>query len=149
MPKFEIEVCRIGYGARTISVEAETLAEAEREALDSAGDYEFSEHDADYGLTSDAPLSITNDIKEEIEEVCSYLGGEVDDFVGNFLEGDNFELNLTHVYMRCAKIQAALQVEVFHSFQFPGRDLTFNVSSLRDYQDMVDGLKKYWESENE
>lgn len=149
MPKFEIEICRIGYGARTFSVEAETLAEAEKEALDSAGDYEFNEHSSDYCLTSDTPSGLTKDIKEEIEEVCSYLGGEVDDFVGNFLEGDNFELNHTHVYLRCAKIQAALQVSVFHSFQFPGRDLTFNVSSLRDYHDMVAELKKYWESENE
>jgi len=38
----------MGYGFREITVEAENEEEAEQKALDVAGDYEYSEHDAKY-----------------------------------------------------------------------------------------------------
>ena len=48
--KYNIEVCRISYGFATIEVEAESLEQAEEIALDEAGNYEFSEKDAEYTI---------------------------------------------------------------------------------------------------
>ena len=56
---FNIEVIRIGYGSRTISVEAETYEQAQELALDKAGDYEYSEKSADYELADSPTLPIT------------------------------------------------------------------------------------------
>ena len=50
--EFEVAVLRIAYGSRKIRVKAKSKFEAERKALDEAGDYEFSEHDADYEIES-------------------------------------------------------------------------------------------------
>lgn len=47
---FDIEVRRISWGFRTIKVYADDQIEAEQIALDTAGDYEFSERSADYDL---------------------------------------------------------------------------------------------------
>ena len=49
---FEIEVRRIGWGFRTIKVYADDQVEAEQIALDTAGDYEFSERSSDYDLAN-------------------------------------------------------------------------------------------------
>ena len=46
--EYHIEVCRIGYGHKTISVTASSHEEAEQLALDEAGSYEFSEHTSEY-----------------------------------------------------------------------------------------------------
>ncbi len=48
MPKFEVQVFRTSYSSRIIEVEAENEEEAKENAIEKAGDYEFSEHDADY-----------------------------------------------------------------------------------------------------
>jgi hypothetical protein len=45
---FDVDVCRIGYGNRTIRVQATTAKKAERLAEDEAGSVEFSEHTAKY-----------------------------------------------------------------------------------------------------
>jgi len=50
--EFDVAVLRIAYGSRRIRVKAKSQFEAERRALDEAGDYEFSEHDADYEIES-------------------------------------------------------------------------------------------------
>jgi hypothetical protein len=47
---FDIEVRRIGFGFRTIKVYADDQVEAEEIALNTAGDYEFSEKTADYDI---------------------------------------------------------------------------------------------------
>jgi hypothetical protein len=46
--KFSVLVTRTSYASRNIEVEAESVAEAKEKAIEEAGDYEFSEHDADY-----------------------------------------------------------------------------------------------------
>ena len=51
MPIFRIEVTRIGYASRVIEVEATTQDDAERIALETAGNHEFTEHYAEYQLT--------------------------------------------------------------------------------------------------
>ena len=48
MPKFEVQVFRTSYSSRIIEVEAENEEEAKENALEEAGGYEFSEHDAEY-----------------------------------------------------------------------------------------------------
>ena len=48
MAKFKIEVARISYASRIIEIEADTEEQAKEKAIDEAGNYEFSEHDADY-----------------------------------------------------------------------------------------------------
>ncbi|MBM4147172.1 MAG: hypothetical protein FJ240_13030 [Nitrospira sp.] len=50
--EFEVAVLRIAYGSRKIRVKAKSQFEAEQKALNEAGDYEFSEHDADYEIES-------------------------------------------------------------------------------------------------
>jgi hypothetical protein len=56
--KFQVEVCRIAYAVRTIEVEALNAEEAENIALDTAGNYEFSEHHADYECNAVVPMSL-------------------------------------------------------------------------------------------
>ncbi len=46
--KFGVMVRRTEYGNRLIEVDAENAEEAVDKALDVAGDYEFSSHDATY-----------------------------------------------------------------------------------------------------
>lgn len=48
MPRYEVEVCRTGYGFNTIEVEASCADEAMMKALDEAGNHYYSEKDADY-----------------------------------------------------------------------------------------------------
>lgn len=48
--KFSIPVVRIGYGFKTIEVEADSQEEAEELALDEAGDYEYSEKESQYEI---------------------------------------------------------------------------------------------------
>lgn len=50
--KYKVTVSRISYSARTIEVEAESDIEAYDKALDEAGNYEFSESNADYEVES-------------------------------------------------------------------------------------------------
>lgn len=63
MSKFEIEVCRVGYGFATIPVEANTLEEAETIALDEAGGHSFSEKTSEYSLTNASTPSPTDAIQ--------------------------------------------------------------------------------------
>jgi hypothetical protein len=60
---FDIEVIRIGYSSRTISVEAETYEQAQELALDKAGDYEYSEKSADYELADSPTKKLPTTIK--------------------------------------------------------------------------------------
>lgn len=48
---YDIEVCRISYAHRTITVKAASLEEAQNLALEEAGDFEFSESEVDYSLS--------------------------------------------------------------------------------------------------
>lgn len=48
MKKYSVDVCRIGYAYATIEVEAENETDAMELAVEQAGDYEFSEKDAEY-----------------------------------------------------------------------------------------------------
>jgi len=66
---YEIEVCRIGYGHKTIEVEATSQEEAEQIALDEAGSYEFSEKDAEYVL----PDSNNEISKEKLAAIANKL----------------------------------------------------------------------------
>jgi hypothetical protein len=46
--KFNIPVIRVSYAHKTIEIEAENLNEAIELALDTAGNYEFSESSSEY-----------------------------------------------------------------------------------------------------
>lgn len=48
--KFTVPVCRTSYGFRNVEVLAKSLKEAEKLALEDAGNHEFSEKDADYTI---------------------------------------------------------------------------------------------------
>ncbi len=50
MPKYYVEVTRTSYSSRTLEIEARDDAEAEQKALDTAGNYEFSEGNAEYDV---------------------------------------------------------------------------------------------------
>jgi hypothetical protein len=49
---YDVEVCRIGYGVRTITVRGRNDVEAEKNAREVAGNYEYTEHASDYDVTS-------------------------------------------------------------------------------------------------
>jgi len=59
--EFEVAVVRIAYGSRKIRVKAKSQFQAEQKALDEAGDYEFSERDADYEIESVHEVSSDTD----------------------------------------------------------------------------------------
>lgn len=48
MPKYKVTMRRTGYAFRDIEVEAESRDKAREKAYEIAGDYEYSEKDADY-----------------------------------------------------------------------------------------------------
>jgi hypothetical protein len=48
MKKFEVDVTRLAYSNRTLSVEAESEEEAYQVALSMAGDYDYSESSSEY-----------------------------------------------------------------------------------------------------
>lgn len=49
---YEVQVVRIAYGSCKITVNAISIDDAVKEAVNQAGEYEFSEHDADYEIES-------------------------------------------------------------------------------------------------
>jgi hypothetical protein len=65
--QFLIEVTRTSSSTKMFKVEAEDIGGARDKALDNAGSYEFSEHDADYSVTSVMPI-----------EKASYVHVDVD-----------------------------------------------------------------------
>lgn len=73
---FEIDVTRLSYGSRTITVQASSLKEAQDLALDEAGNHLYKEADADYML-SDEPTPEQVRIEElnqrvtELEELLA------------------------------------------------------------------------------
>lgn len=77
MEKFKVEVLRIGYATKEIEVEAETQEEANEKALDDAGNYEFSEKQAEYELAY-AP-SREERLAALLLEIHNEIGGRVDD----------------------------------------------------------------------
>lgn len=48
MKTYRVTVRRTSYSERIIEVEAKSEVEAHEKAINEAGDYEFSEHNADY-----------------------------------------------------------------------------------------------------
>ncbi len=55
---FSVEVCRTGYAFCTIHVETTSQEKANEEALDMAGDFDYSEKSSEYSLCS-KPSTIT------------------------------------------------------------------------------------------
>ena len=51
MTTFEVEVCRISYGFKTIIVESNDIFDAQKKALELAPNYEFSEKSAEYEIS--------------------------------------------------------------------------------------------------
>lgn len=50
MKTYKIEICRTSYGYRTIFVGAESNLKAQQQALNNAGDYEFTESSSEYTI---------------------------------------------------------------------------------------------------
>lgn len=92
MPIFKVSVDRIGYGNREIEVEANSQEEADAKALDEAGNFEFSEHNADYVLANgetrgDIALRLLRALHKEI-------GNRADEGDQGAAELDNCEIIL-------------------------------------------------------
>lgn len=56
MKKYSVSITRIGYAHTTFEVEAENEADAQEKAMDQAGNYDFSEVDADYECEGVMPI---------------------------------------------------------------------------------------------
>lgn len=80
---FPIEVCRCGYGTKTITVAASSLFEAQIAALEQAGSHEFSEHHSEYSIDGattpegrfvlNAPLSL-DEVRRQMEQMNEVSG---------------------------------------------------------------------------
>ena len=58
MPKFKVNVSRTAYSNLDITVEADTVEEAELKAVDTAGNYSFpNEHTSDYNAQGSTQLN--------------------------------------------------------------------------------------------
>lgn len=66
MTQFDIDVTRYGVSQRIITVEAETMEEAEQLALDEAGNHEFSEHSSEYTVTDGANSDEACDARQQL-----------------------------------------------------------------------------------
>ena len=78
--KFKVEVCRTSYSFNEIEVEAETPEEAKELALEVAGNYTYSESNAEYttdGVTekeTSSPILLTEDeFKSKFTMIKSHL----------------------------------------------------------------------------
>jgi len=54
--KYEVSITRIGYAHRRFEVEADSELEAQEKAIDMAGNYDFSEGDAEYECEGATPI---------------------------------------------------------------------------------------------
>jgi hypothetical protein len=76
MKTFEVEVCRIGYSYKTITVEIETdelspyeiIKSAHNKALELASNYEFSEKSAEYEVSEREEILLTHTIIDNWKE---------------------------------------------------------------------------------
>lgn len=55
--KYEVSITRIGYAHRRLVVEADSELEAQEKAIDMAGNYDFSEGDAEYECDGAMPIA--------------------------------------------------------------------------------------------
>jgi hypothetical protein len=55
--KYEVSITRIGYAHRFFEVEADSELEAQEKAIDMAGNYDFSEGDAEYECEGAMPIA--------------------------------------------------------------------------------------------
>lgn len=53
--RYDVHVTRIGYSSKTIQVSAISQEEAEKKALEAAGNLEFPERDAEYAVEGMTP----------------------------------------------------------------------------------------------
>lgn len=85
LTRFDVDVCRTGFGFATIRVMAASAQEADELALDRAGEYEYSEKDAEYTLVHpSAPEPSQGDAMELILEMKV---DESNPFMGSAVKG--------------------------------------------------------------
>jgi hypothetical protein len=48
--EFDVDVCRTGFGHKTLRIKADSAADAEEKALDQAGNHSYNEKDSDYSV---------------------------------------------------------------------------------------------------
>ena len=78
--KHLVDICRIGYGHTTIEIEgAKDSAEAERMAMDQAGDHTYSEKEADYEVQSVVPEDRQPKEPEPKEKQAIIISGNIFD----------------------------------------------------------------------
>lgn len=92
MPIFKIGIDRISYAHREIEVEAENKAEADLKALDQAGNFEFSEHNADYVL-ADAEDKGTTALRL-LRQLIKEIGHRADEGEQGMADLDNCDIIL-------------------------------------------------------
>lgn len=101
---FDVLVTRIGYGTRTIRVEADDEGEAQQAALDVAGNEDFNEHGSDYILTNYERSVIIKEGDPDCEGIVESLMGhekilptllgihdDLDRLIGEKLNGNQVE----------------------------------------------------------
>lgn len=89
MPIFKVNVDRIGYATREIEVEAPSQEEANLKALDTAGNFEYSEHTSEYFLSDEETKGQT--AIRLLRELHNEIGRRADDGDQGMADLDNCE----------------------------------------------------------
>jgi hypothetical protein len=77
---FDVDVCRIGYGHRTLRIRAADAKKAVEQALDVAGNFEYSEKESKYEADSASPSSDqTGEVDSDCEDIsnAAYMAEEM------------------------------------------------------------------------
>jgi hypothetical protein len=73
MPKFRVDITRIGYAHTTIDIEADDIFEAREQAKETAGNYSYSEKSADYEVGTATEIK-NNQIAEVAKQINTKFG---------------------------------------------------------------------------
>lgn len=68
MPRFKVDITRIGYAYTTVEIEADDLFDAREKAQNTAGDYSYSEKSADYEIGTAMGIK-----EKEIGEIATQI----------------------------------------------------------------------------
>lgn len=60
MPKFRVDLVRIGYSHTTVEIEADDIFEARAIAGENAGNYDYTEKDADHQVGTATEIKENN-----------------------------------------------------------------------------------------
>jgi hypothetical protein len=111
--KYIVPICRTSFSFREIEVEANSTEEAGRIALDTAGNFEYSEKDADYEINGEIqpiPVFENNAYKKALIEYGPRVVHEAESYYGTDFDKnfwDDLNEQERNAYLAQAKYRLA------------------------------------------